>query len=83
LRHAFAHFRHFSIEKPFYKQLSEMRRGPETSFQLFTFFPQEAAAANASLKEHGVSADLIMSGPKSFTDIGVSGTPALLLVNSK
>ena len=75
---------HFCTESmPFYKQLTEMRQGPETTFQLFTFFPQDPAPANAYLKEHGVSPDLIMSGPKAFSDLGISGTPALLLVNSK
>jgi hypothetical protein len=75
---------HFCTESmPFYKQLTEMKQGSETSFQLFTFFPQDAAEANAYLNEHGVSPDLIMSGPKSFSGIGVTGTPALLIVNEK
>jgi len=75
---------HYCTESmPFYKQLSEMRQGPETSFQIFAFFPQDPESAEANLKEHGVTTDLIMSGPKSFSEIGVRGTPALLLVNSK
>jgi hypothetical protein len=75
---------HYCTESmPFYKRLTEIKQGPETSFQLLTFFPQDPAAATAYLKEHGVSSDLIMSGPKSFSNLGVAGTPALLLVNEK
>lgn len=75
---------HFCTESmPFYKQLTEMKQGPGTSFQILTFFPQDPAAANAYLREHGVNPDLIMSGPKPFSDLGVAGTPAILLINEK
>lgn len=67
---------------PFYKQLSEMRQGPEISFQLLTFFPQDPESAKAYLKEHGVTTDVIMSGPKLFSDLGIAGTPTLLLVTA-
>jgi hypothetical protein len=75
--------RYCAQSMPFYKALSDMRRKPESSFQLFTVFPQDRLTVESHLKDFGLSTDAIETGPKFFQEMGVLTTPTLLLVNSK
>jgi len=71
---------HFCSESgPFYQRMLK-QRARFGSTQVVAVFPQPVEESREFLKNLGVTVDEIRQG--SFKDIGVRGTPTLLLVNS-
>lgn len=68
---------HFcSASAPFYKRLVENRKGT----RLIAVFPQPVKEGQDYLKQLGVAVDEVRNS--DFNDMGVQGTPTLLLVDS-
>lgn len=69
---------HFCTESaPFYRELVQQCK--QEHVRTVAVFPQENAAAAAYLKNEGVQVDEIRQA--QLTDIGINGTPTLLLIN--
>jgi Redoxin len=69
---------HFCTESaPFYRELVQYCK--QEHVRTVAVFPQDNAAAEAYLKNEGVQVDEIRQA--HLTDIGINGTPTLLLIN--
>lgn len=70
------HFCHESL--PFYQKLTEQNAGSE-KIKIVAVFPQETAVAENYLKTNGVTVNRVYQAQPP--NIGVGGTPTLLLVD--
>lgn len=69
---------HFCSESaPFYRELVQQCK--QEHVRTVAVFPEEPAAAEAYLKNEGVQVDEVRQA--QLTDIGINGTPTLLLIN--
>lgn len=64
---------------PFYTKLSSIR-GKSSGIRFVALFPQSSAAGKEYLQRNGIMTDKVIS--TRLADVGVRGTPALLLVES-
>ncbi|MBV9210148.1 MAG: hypothetical protein JOZ52_05940 [Acidobacteria bacterium] len=73
---------HFCNESvPFYQQLAALRRAPDSKFQTVGVFREPTDAAREYLTDKGLELDTVVS--RSLGDVGVRGTPTLLLVDGE
>jgi len=73
---------HFCQESMgFYQKLTALKNSTPQGLRLVAVLPEKQEEAESYLKEHGIGADAVISAPVS--EIGVSGTPTLLLLNQE
>jgi len=73
---------HFCAESlPFYKHLGEMERSNALQAHLLAVMPDEKEFGAKYLKDAGVTVDAVFG--QSPDSIKVSGTPTLMLIDSK
>lgn len=63
----------------FYQKLTALKNSAPQGLRLVAVLPEKQEEAESYLKEHGIGADVVISAPVS--EIGVSGTPTLLLLD--
>jgi hypothetical protein len=63
----------------FYQKLTAFKNSSPQGLRMVAVLPEKQEEAESYLKEHGVGADVVISAPVS--QIGVSGTPTLLLLD--
>lgn len=64
---------------PFYQQLAALRRAPDSKFQTVGVFHEPTDTAREYLTGKGLELDTVVS--RSLGDVGVRGTPTLLVVD--
>ena len=73
---------HFCTESTsFYKKLLAARQLHEANFRFLTLFPQEKADAVDYLKRQNLISDAVLTA--DLTSLDVTGTPTLLLIDSR
>ena len=66
---------------PFYQKLAVFKKASPNQLQLVAVLPEKQDEANAYIKGYGIGTDAVLSMP--LTQIGVKGTPTLLLLDSQ
>ena len=64
---------------PFYKHLSDLQSTHKLGAHLLVVTPDDKATADKTMFSSGISTDVVSQ--ENLSDINVSGTPTLLLVN--
>lgn len=64
---------------PFYQRLAALRRAPGAKFQTVGIFREPPETAREYLNGKGLELDTVVS--RSLSDVGVRGTPTLLVVD--
>lgn len=71
---------HFcTASMPFYKKLTVFRRSTPGSLRVVAVLPESEGEAKAYLQQNGIAVDRVL--PLPLEQIGVSGTPTLLLLD--
>jgi hypothetical protein len=66
---------------PFYQKLAVFKNASPNQLQLVAVLPEKQDEASAYISGHGIGADAVLS--MSLTQIGVKGTPTLLLLDNQ
>ena len=66
---------------PFYRRLGSLKTSPGSGFQTVGVFGEPVETGKEYLTKEGLSTDAVVSRP--LADLGVQGTPTLLVVNNK